>query len=989
MKNIKFNINKKETVVVLFSVLLFFIVSIIFITIYNKNNKYISDISNQTYQTTLEIPGFELDKPFDLETYEYNVEVDMDEVQIICNSIEEISGCNVKIDMSNKESYDHVIEVNNNGETKKYTIHINKKISSKDEIIRISSIEGIPAEWTNNDAQIKINAQTKTGTKLMYSYDGGKTWKENNEIIVDSNKIIKIVVKDEKNNISDTKEIKIEKIDKDKPIVELMIQSKSKDKVVIKAVASDITSGVDKYSFNESAYSTVDILEVTKSGTYKVTVKDIAGNISDEVKIKIEDKDFVKEEQKQNEYKIKLESNGADIDSTILSCKSYSETCKITLPKITRSGGIVVGWSTDKDSKKAEYGSGAIIGVKKDLTLYAITSKTVTATFNKNSATSIGTTSLSCTMYNDQTSCNITMPTITRSGWTVIGWDESKSSKKSVAKAKETLKLTKNTTLYAITSKKLTATFNKNGATTIGTTSTSCEMYNDQTSCSITTPTITKSGWTIVGWNSSKDSKSASVKVKESLKLTSNKTLYAITSKNITATFNKNGATSVGTTSTSCQIYNTETDCSIKMPTISRTGGSSIGWNTDKDAKTSNLAPGTTTVLNNDITYYAITYKSVKATFEINNAKSISYTSKSCKIYNSTNACKVKPPTITPKEGWTVVGWNYAKNAEVALRETDDGITINSSGTYYAITKKTNKLTIKNGSAIINTLSCNIYAPGESCTVNFTKSPYTELAYKSYIYESNNKKYIIKSFSDTNDGTILYKPDTYNRLEVELAEDKTLYVNLIYMSNIFQKNNKTVYVQEGHYDTAKKKFDDICSWASFLCNVEGNVFVFSSENFKYRWKDGNSNAVGMTYGSVPSKVDLIATSGASGNYHDTWMHELGHAWDHYYGDMTNTYDISKQDDFMKLYNYYTKNVADTPLSTGEFFAAMVPTYVYLKNDIDASKYGFKFSYWKSFTTDSTNSALKEYMLCVFDKYVAISNNGYKISTNTKTCTFPY
>ena len=46
----------------------------------------------------------------------------------------------------------------------------------------------------------------------------------------------------------------------------------------------------------------------------KITVKDIAGNISDEVKIKIEDKDFVKEEQKQNEYKIELESNGSDMD---------------------------------------------------------------------------------------------------------------------------------------------------------------------------------------------------------------------------------------------------------------------------------------------------------------------------------------------------------------------------------------------------------------------------------------------------------------------------------------------------------------------------------------------------------------------------------------------------------------------------------------------------------------------------------------------------
>ena len=99
------------------------------------------------------------------------------------------------------------------------------------------------------------------------------------------------------------------------------------------------------------------------------------------------------------------------------------------MPSITApSGNKVVGWSTSATATIATYQSGGTYTFSENVILYAIieeepTPTVITVTFNKNTASSIGSTKLSCTTTDD--SCNITMPTITPlSGYTVVGWAE-------------------------------------------------------------------------------------------------------------------------------------------------------------------------------------------------------------------------------------------------------------------------------------------------------------------------------------------------------------------------------------------------------------------------------------------------------------------------------------------------------------------------------------------------------------------------------------
>ena len=87
----------------------------------------------------------------------------------------------------------------------------------------------------------------------------------------------------------------------------------------------------------------------------------------------------------------------------------------------TKEGWIFVGWNTNKD---------ALVGLESyqmpnsNTTLYAIYSKTLKVTYQKGeNIESIGKVEDSCNIYNNNTSCEITLPEITASnGYNVDGW---------------------------------------------------------------------------------------------------------------------------------------------------------------------------------------------------------------------------------------------------------------------------------------------------------------------------------------------------------------------------------------------------------------------------------------------------------------------------------------------------------------------------------------------------------------------------------------
>lgn len=150
--------------------------------------------------------------------------------------------------------------------------------------------------------------------------------------------------------------------------------------------------------------------------------------------------------------------------------------------------------------------------------------------------------------------------------------------------------------------KTFTATFKTNGATSISKTSVTCTTSKGSNVCNVTTPTITRSGYTILGWNTASNATSSTIGVNKSLTLNSNKTYYAITKKSVTASFNRNG----NITKKNCTIYNSKTSCAVTVPYYDDKNGKYGGtWSTSKTGYTQ--AVGYTNInIKNNITYYAI-----------------------------------------------------------------------------------------------------------------------------------------------------------------------------------------------------------------------------------------------------------------------------------------------------------------------------------------------------------------------------------------------
>lgn len=425
-----------------------------------------------------------------------------------------------------------------------------------------------------------------------------------------------------------------------------------------------------------------------------------------------------------------VDSIEKETDTCKLSEKDQT-TCSITLPSITPSNGYsVVGWNKDKTSHTGIIGK---IDISEDTNIYTIMQKdaiTYTATFNKPSVgvSAIGNNTLSCTIpavYNDETqdtSCKIKLPTIeTLEGYTSLGWNEEENATTGTLPNTE-IEISSNKIFYGIVKKDaitLSAKFYKNGATSQDNNTDeyitkSCvleEKYNGEaqaTECSITTPTIEASSATpiVVGYSETNDSITASIQPNTSLTINSNKEYYAITKseiKTLTATFYKNGATSLdGDTSDyitkQCNIPGTyngiaqATGCDITSPVIAAPTATPtvVGYSTEPTNHNSIWSSNEIKSISESANYYAQTKKdeiTYTATFEIGkNVQSIGKENASCTIdatYNGEiqgTSCSVEGPSITQKIGYTSVGWSTTNGSTTGTTSLE----LTSNTTFYA-----------------------------------------------------------------------------------------------------------------------------------------------------------------------------------------------------------------------------------------------------------------------------------------------------------------
>ena len=329
-------------------------------------------------------------------------------------------------------------------------------------------------------------------------------------------------------------------------------------------------------------------------------------------------------------------------------------SCTLTMPNNTAEFTYTfVGWYTAANGGGTKVGSELTLetpAITGTVTYYAYvtrSTKSYTHTFNANGGGTVSPATIT-KAYNTALG---TLPTVSRTGYTFVGWFDT-SAASGGTQATTTTKVTGTKTWYARWSiNSYTFTFDKNGGNTPSATTITKE-YNTTIE---TLPTCTRNAdntytYTFAGWFDTSAS-SGGTKLTTTTKVTSNKTWYARwtpTYKNYTVTWDGNGGTP--SKSSSSFHYN---DALGTLPTATRTGYTFKGWST---SKTDTVNVNTTTKVTANVTYYAVwTINSYTWTFDANGG-----TGDTTKTLNY-NATLGTLPTAsrasTAANNYTFAGW--------------------------------------------------------------------------------------------------------------------------------------------------------------------------------------------------------------------------------------------------------------------------------------------------------------------------------------------
>lgn len=946
----------KIILIILFIIIL--IVGLIFLIKFltKKDEKKPTPAKDESLKS-IYIEDLELKPNFSNDVHDYYVLVDKDKINIKCETGKDakLDGCDKEIDLSNMIYQVHRIYTKDNDE---YRVYVKKKQVKGETLINITNVD-------IEDGVIKVKA-VNPSSALTYSFDNGVTWQKSSEYKVPKSGTYYLIAKDASGNESPVREIKVTGVDKTKPNAFMYIKSSTQTEITLAATGKDSESNISQYSFDGKSFSTAKELKITSPGKYVVYAKDDSENISDPYQLEIKQEDFVN----SSGYAVTYIENGSVIESSFTSCTMNNNSCVVTTPNITRENSEIIGWSTKKDSKTAEYKAGTQISVTKDMTLYAITKKNINVVFDPNGTNGEMVTK-TCSVYNTNT-CYVDVPEIKYTAGKIIGWNINKKSTSALVSSNTKIEVNDDITYYALAYTNLDATLNLNGSTNADASIVQCKALVGEKSCTITLPDIKRDGAVVLGWSKNKDSKTAEYKVKSEIVITENTNLYAITKKVVETTFYRNGA-NISKNKVVCEYYNSEEECEITTPKITRNGATIIGWNTDQNAKTSLIGSNSKIKVKNNASYYAITKMVCNINFNSNGADKISSKFETCSYYNSSTKCDITTPSIT-RDGWNVLGWGTTSNATKVTLQSENLQYVSKSGTYYAVTYKTvranfHKYSAESLAGCTNTSddgcyqTCSIYNTNNSC---YVKAP--------YIRSTGNEVQLFAPVKNTN-SLSGYVPG----LNISIRSDIDLYaiVKNYYRKSTFPIIKTNVYgsvpiettsgCNSSVYNKYYSFYDRFYKIAPYVFTA-GKVTIASSNNYNDTWP----SSAGMTYGSVVGyrNVDVLCTTNFNDYYIKTLVHEMVHAWDSYYKARYGVY-LSSQSDVVSLYNKY-KNASRQPLrdysysKIQEFVADMYSWYYFIYLDKQSMPDVVK-----------NNTYYPSDMKKVMEKYIKIAKNGYK------------
>lgn len=445
-------------------------------------------------------------------------------------------------------------------------------------------------------------------------------------------------------------------------------------------------------------------------------------------------------------------------------------SCTLTMPNNTAEFTYTfVGWYTAANGGGTKVGSELTLetpAITGTVTYYAYvtrSTKSYTHTFNANGGGTVSPATIT-KAYNIALG---TLPTVSRTGYTFVGWFDT-SAASGGTQATTATKVTGTKTWYARWSiNSYTFTFDANGGNTPSSTTITKE-YNTNVG---TLPTCTRNEdnaatYTFVGWFDIPNS-SGGTQLTTTTKVISNKTWYArwnLTYKNYTVTWDGQG----GTPSESSRTLQYNSTLGT-LPTAIKTGYTFKGWGTSTASNVPNVY--TTTKVIKDVTYYAIwEANSYTWTFDANGGtgdttKTLNYNSRLTVLptanrdstvandylfdgwYDtkaSTGGTKLTTSTRCTGDKTWYARWIVIDKTYTLTITAGTGGTVSGGGTYAYNTKVTIKAIANSGYHFVKWSDGNTNATREvtvtgdaTYTATFAQDPYLNLDKISLEFEAS------------------------------------------------------------------------------------------------------------------------------------------------------------------------------------------------------------------------------------------------------------
>jgi uncharacterized repeat protein (TIGR02543 family) len=236
-------------------------------------------------------------------------------------------------------------------------------------------------------------------------------------------------------------------------------------------------------------------------------------------------------------YTITYNANGGS--GTVPASQTVNEGSSVMVPDqeyLYRSGYDFIGWNTSSSGNGNSYNPGSYLEMYGNITLYAQwmenTSTQYTVTYNANGGS--GTVPASQTVNAGSSVTVAGQGSLTRSGYTFTGWNTSSSGNGNSYNPGSYLTVYEDTILYAQWAENVaqyTVTYNANGGS--GTVPASQTVNNGSSVIVAGQGSLTRSGYTFTGWNTSTYGSGTDYNAGSSLTVYENTTLYAQWAENV------------------------------------------------------------------------------------------------------------------------------------------------------------------------------------------------------------------------------------------------------------------------------------------------------------------------------------------------------------------------------------------------------------------------------------------------------------------------